>query len=462
MARAKKAVPGISPVMTELSSYIAGALRKPLPDEVTAKTKQLFLDSLGAMISGTRLLPGRKAIAFVKSQGGAREAVVVGTSLMTTVGNAALANGMLAHADETDDSHAASHTHPGCAVIPAALAMAEHTRSSGRALLRAVALGYDICCRLTFALDAPRSWHAGLSTHGFGGTFGAAAAAGALVGLDAHRVRYLLSYAAQQASGSSCLVRDSEHIEKAFDLGGLPASNGARAAVMVAQGFTGLEDVLSGERNFLQTFSPSPDPEALTRELGSRYEIMNTNVKKWSVGSPIQAALDSLLALMTEHKLCAHDVTKVTVRVDPRGAGITNNRAMPAINMQHMLAILLLDGKLGFASAHDEARMKDRKVLAVRKCIDLVPTPELTDARPRRQAIVEVAMRDGRSFSHRTHAVRGTSDNPMSQQEVEEKFRDLVAPVLGARRTQAWIDTVRTFEHVRDVRDLRPMLVKRG
>jgi len=231
---------------------------------------------------------------------------------------------------------------------------------------------------------------------------------------------------------------------------------------MVAQGFTGLEDVLSGERNFLQTFSPSPDPEALTRELGSRYEIMNTNVKKWSVGSPIQAALDSLLALMTEHKLCAHDVTKVTVRVDPRGAGITNNRAMPAINMQHMLAILLLDGKLGFASAHDEARMKDCKVLAVRKCIDLVPTPELTDARPRRQAIVEVAMRDGRSFSHRTHAVRGTSDNPMSQQEVEEKFRDLVAPVLGARRTQAWIDTVRTFEHVRDVRDLRPMLVKRG
>jgi 2-methylcitrate dehydratase PrpD len=165
---------------------------------------------------------------------------------------------------------------------------------------------------------------------------------------------------------------------------------------------------------------------------------------------------------MSEHCLQASDVAKITVRVDPRGAGITNNRPMPAINMQHMLAVLLADGKLGFASAHDEARMNDRRILEIRKRIDLVPTPGLTNARPRRQAIVEIALHDGRRLSHRTHAVRGTSDNPMTWREVEEKFRDLVAPVLGARRAGAWIATVHAIERVDDVRKLRPMLARRN
>ncbi|HEV8518037.1 MAG TPA: MmgE/PrpD family protein [Burkholderiales bacterium] len=454
--------PQISPIMAALSGYIASALRRNVPEAVTEQAKHLILDTMGAMISGTRLAPGRKAVAYVAALGGSKEALVVGTALITSAFNAALANGMLAHADETDDSHAPSHTHPGCSVVPAALAMAERGRSGGTAMLRAVVLGYDVCCRLTMALDAPRSWHAGLSTHGFGGTFGAAAAAGALARLNARQVRHLLSYAAQQASGVSCLVRDSEHIEKAFDLGGLPAQNGVRAATMVAQGFTGVDDVLSGERNFLSTYSINPNPDELIRELGSRFEIMHTNVKKWSVGSPIQAALDSLLALLTEHRLIARDVEKVVVRVDPRGAGIVNDRPMPAINLQHMLAVMLHDGTLGFASAHDEARMQDPRVRALKQRIELVATPELTQARPRRQAIVEITTRDGRTLSHRTYAVRGTADNPMTRSEVEEKFRDLAAPVVGARRAAAVIAAVSDIESIVDMRKLRPLLTKRG
>src|SRR6266581_2167973 len=218
-----------SPVMQRLSAYIAGALRRPLPPPVAEKTKHHLLDTIAAMLSGSRLAPGKKAISFARVLGGTKEAGVAGSRIVTAAANAALANGMLAHADETDDSHSASQTHPGCGVVAAALAMAERERAGGIALLRAVALGYDVCCRLTQSLDAIEFRAAGHSTHSFGPTFGAAAAAGALAGLDERRVRHLLSYAAQQASGISCWMRDEGHVEKAFDFGGMPARNGDAA-----------------------------------------------------------------------------------------------------------------------------------------------------------------------------------------------------------------------------------------
>src|SRR6266702_4264790 len=136
--------------------------------------------------------------------------------------------------------------------------------------LRAVALGYDVGCRLTQSLDAYRFREDGHSTHSFGPMFGAAAAAGALAGLKQSQVRHLLSYAAQQASGVSCWMRDPEHVEKAFDFGGMPARNGVAAAAMVAHGFTGVEDVFAGERNFFVAYRGNP--EELVRALGESYE----------------------------------------------------------------------------------------------------------------------------------------------------------------------------------------------
>src|SRR5437879_2675990 len=288
----------ISPVMRELSAYIAAALPRPLPAAVVEKTKHHILDTIAAMVSGSRLAPGKKAIAYVKILGGVKEACVIGSNVITTAGNAALANGMLAHADETDDSHAPSLTHPGCGIVPAALAMAERERCNGTALLRAVALGYDVGCRLTQSLDAYQFREDGHSTHSFGPMFGAAAAAGALADLRERQVRHLLSFTAQQASGISCWMRDGEHVEKAFDFGGMPARNGVTAATMVAHGFTGVDDVFSGERNFFAAYGRDPNPGELVRELGSTFEIMNTNIKRWSVGSPIQAPLDALLELI--------------------------------------------------------------------------------------------------------------------------------------------------------------------
>ena len=460
----RKKAPDVSAVMREVATYVSRAIRKPLPGAVAEKTKHHVLDTIAAMVSGSRLLPGRKAISYVRTRGGTKEACVIGSGIVTIAEHAALANGMLAHADETDDSHAPSLCHPGCAIVPAALAMAEREKRNGVQLLRAVALGYDVGCRLNMALHAYDFREAGHSTHSFGPMFGAAAAAGALAGLDYDGARHLLSYTAQQTSGVSCWMRDEEHIEKAFDFGGMPARNGVAAAAMVAHGFTAVEDVFAGERNFFVAYDETgrigkaPDPERLARGLGSTYEIMNTNIKRWSVGSPIQAPLDSLLELIRTHNITAAQVDKVVVRVSHQGANTTDNRNMPDICMQHMCAVMLIDGIVTFESAHDAKRMTDRRVLEVRRRVELVGDDELTRAMPSRQGIVEVRLKDGREVRHHTKAVRGTAQNPMTRAEVDEKCHHLVAPILGKQRARRLCDAVWALEGLSNIRNLRPLL----
>jgi 2-methylcitrate dehydratase PrpD len=450
--------------MRELATYMSRALRRPLPKEVVEKTRHHVLDTVAAMVSGSRLLPGKKAISYVKTLGGVKESTVIGSKLVTTAQHAALANGMLAHADETDDSHAPSLSHPGCAVVPAALAMAEREKRNGTQFLRAVALGYDVGSRLNMALHSYDFRDVGHSTHSFGPMFGAAAAAGALAGLSYDQTRHLLSYTVQQTSGVSCWMRDEEHIEKAFDFGGMPARNGVAAASMVAHGFTAVEDVFSGERNFFIAYDERhrigrpPEPERLTRELGSTYEIMNTNIKRWSVGSPIQAPLDALLELIRTQNIRADEVEKLVVRVAHQGANTTDNRHMPDICMQHMCAVMLIDGIVTFASAHDEKRMKDRRVLALRSRIELYGDDALTRALPSRQGIVELKLKDGRELRNHVKAVRGTTHNPMNRQEVDEKCFHLMAPILGKARARKLCDAVWKLEKVANVRSLRPLL----
>jgi 2-methylcitrate dehydratase PrpD len=434
-----------------LSDHIAGALMRALPDAVAKKARHHILDTLAAMVSGTELKPGRLAIDYAATQGGTPEASVVGTRTRTSAVNAALANGMLAHADETDDSHAPSRTHPGCAVVPAALAIAERVHASGEAFLRAVVLGYDVCARVNLALGPDALAMAAHATHSIGGTFGAGAAAGALLGLNAGQVRHLLSYCAQQASGVACNVRDSEHVEKAFDFGGMPARNGVAAATMVAAGFTGVDDVFAGERNFLEAYSAAPDPSQLAGALGERFEILATNIKKWSVGSPAQAALDALTHIIESAPFVTSDVTSIRVHLPARSARTVDNAPMPDINVQHLVALLLADRALTFQSAHDHARMHDLAVLAVRKLIELIPSQELAGAHPPRQAIVEIALRDARVLSHRTRAVRGTADNPMTRAEVEAKALDLMRGPLGSDRAHTLVEACRTIEYSRDM-----------
>ena len=227
-----------------------------------------------------------------------------------------MANGMLAHSDETDDTHSFSQSHPGCSVIPAALAAGEQFGIDGTRFVRAVALGYDIGPRVTATLGR-LSYMAEThrSTHSISGTFGSAAAAACAANLNAQQMRWLLSYTAQQASGLASWQRDTDHIEKAFDFGGMPARNGVTAALLVQAGGTGVEDVFSGADNFFQAFLPKNNAELVIEKLGERYEVTRTSFKKWTVGAPIQAVLDALENIFKKNRVEADQVKQVLVKL---------------------------------------------------------------------------------------------------------------------------------------------------
>src|SRR5215475_3255809 len=448
-------------ITSTLATYMSEASGRKLPDEVVEKTKHVVLDTFAAMISGSDLPPGRFAIQFARGYKGDRVCTVAASNVLCGPIEAALANGMLAHSDETDDTHPFSQSHPGCSVVPAALAVGEQFAIDGNRLLRAVALGYDIGPRVTITLGRlPYMAETHRSTHAISGTFGSAAAAGCAAGLNAKQMRWLLSYTAQQTSGLASWQRDTDHIEKAFDFGGMPARNGVTAALLVQAGGTGVDDVLSGTDNFFQAFVPKNNPTMVVEELGRRFEVMRTDIKKWSVGAPIQAPLDALDTLIKRERFDASQVKQVVVRVATDEAAIVNNREISDINLQHLIAVMLLDKTVSFKAAHDVARMKDPAVLRERAKVQLVPDDELEKLMPQRTAIVEVTLTDGRTVRERVGTVRGTAANPMTRDEVIAKARDLIVPVLGIATFQKLSDTVFALENVKNVNELRPLIQK--
>jgi 2-methylcitrate dehydratase PrpD len=449
----------VSAVMSRLSSYMSDAATRALPSEVAEATKHHILDTFAAMISGADLPPARIALAFARAYKGERIATVAASDVVCGPIEAALANGMLAHSDETDDSHAASHSHPGCAVVPAALAAGEQFGIDGTRFLHAVALGYDIGPRVTITLGGlPYQMESHRSAHSIAEDFGAAAAAGSAAGLNAHQMRWLLDYAAQQAAGIAAWERDTEHVEKSLVFAGMPARNGVTAALLIQLGGSGVEDILSGPDNFLMAFAPKADPEKLVEKLGERYEVTRTSIKKWTVGSPIQAPLDALDNMMKKRAIAPDDVRAVRVRVATSEANTVNNREMPDICLQHMVAVMLLDKTASFEAAHDKPRMQDPAVLKLRVRVELVPDEELEKLYPKRVTVVEVTLNDGTKLTERVEAVRGTPENPMTRDEVIAKCRDLTAGRLGAEKSAKLVEMVMNLERVRDVRELRQVL----
>lgn len=453
----------VSAVMSRLSDYMSAAKDRPLPDAVIEQAKLHILDTFGAMISGAGLPSAKVAFAFAKAHPGEQDATIVGSRMLCSPIEAATVNGMLAHSDETDDSHAPSHSHPGCAVVPAALAAGELYRISGEHFLRAVVLGYDIGTRVLMTLGGAefqsQSHH---DAHSMANTFGACAASGCAAGLDAPQMRWLLDLASQQASGIAAWQRDTEHIEKALVFGGMPARNGVMAAEFIHLGATGVSDVFSGSDNFLMAFAPKADPQGLIDELGQRYEVARTNIKKWTVGSPIQAPLDALDFIMKQHSLQSDSIERVVVRIATSGAKTVDNRQLPDISLQQMLAVMLVDGTVTFKAAHDLARMEDPLVVRERSKIKLVGDDELEKMLPKLVSVVEVSVKDGRTYTKRVDSVRGTVANPMTRGEVIAKFQDLTRPIIGDAPSNRFVDVILNIEKTAELQTIRPVLQGSG
>jgi len=441
----------ISEVMTTLSAYMSRARDRALPSDVTEHATWHILDTFAAIVSGSELAPGRAALKFARAYGGKPVATVACDTLLVGPIEAALVNGTMAHADETDDTLAPGPWHPGSNVVPAALATGEQFGVSGAHFVRSIVLGYDVGTRVMASIQ-PGLANSHKLSYGIAGVFGAGAAAASVAGLDAPQMRWVLSYCAQQSSGIESFPRDPEHIEKGFIFAGMPARSGVTAALLVHSGWNAVNDIMAGPDNFIMANAPTGKPDPLIDKLGERYELMRANIKKWTVGQPIHAPLDALETLLKKQPIDVARIREIVLRYQP--GSITDNSGASDINVQHAVAMMLTDKTLTFRSIHDAARLHDPAIVSLREKIRL--DPGTTTPRP---PLFRITMDDGSVIvQDATGPVLGTAQNPMTRDQLIAKCRDLMAPVLGESQTGRLIEKTLALDSVKNVRELRPLL----
>jgi 2-methylcitrate dehydratase PrpD len=261
--------------------------------------------------------------------------------------------------------------------------------------------------------------------------------------------------AATQASGLSTWRLDTEHVQKALSFGGFPARNGVTAAAMAATGFTAAPETLEGSHNLLRAFCPDPRPDFLTDGLGSMFEIMDTSIKKYPAGQPLQSALEGLFQILTEQNLTVAEIGQIVIRLPEAQARTVNDRAMPDVNAQYLVSVALLDGRLTFEASHDFDRMRSPQVEAIKEKVFLVGDPALSRGYPAmRRAIVEVNTREGAVYRVLVDRVSGSPGNPMSFDDVADKFRGLTEGQLRTPQSEEIIAFVRDLEKQQNVAEL--------
>jgi 2-methylcitrate dehydratase PrpD len=444
----------LSDATASLVAYAAAARRRPLPDDVREATRLHLLDTLAAIVSGSGLSAGIAGRRYALTTEGRPSGSLLGTGASSDPVSAAIANGMSAHADESDDSHETSLTHPGCGILPAALVAAELTPSSGTELENALALGYDVTGRFGEVLcDVMSPFRSSLATHAWGPLFGAGFAAGSLSRFDDARFVTLLSYLIQEASGVTTWTLDQQHVLKSYVFGGMPAGGAIRALRFTQLGFSGSGDVLDpGRRNLLDALGIDTTRAAhLAEGLGERWIMRETDIKSHPIGYPLIAPVSVVERMVREEGVRAEDVTAVRVHYHPDWYTVTARSPMPDVNLPHCLAATLIDGRLTFAASHDESRMADPAVLALRERISLLGPVEHLG---RFDVRVEIELGDRTVTGEQVGDVLGRASNPMSRDQVEAKARELLEPVLGAGRTTALISATRDLDRVADVREL--------
>jgi 2-methylcitrate dehydratase PrpD len=442
--------------------YISDARHRIPSEDAVESAKRHVLDTFLAMISGSQLPAGQKARAYVEAHASAGPCTIIGSEPTARPELAALANGMSAHADETDDVNDISRTHPGASTVPAALASAEAEGATGSEFLRAVMTGYTIgsIISLTAWTSVKAMQKAVRSPHGVGQTFGAAAAAAALAKLPWEDIRIVLAYAAQQSSGFTSFYRDQQHIEKAFASSGMQAHAGVRAVEFVKAGFSGVLDILDGSPSVFDAFGDRGSNEGLVEllEADADYTAL-TDLKRFPSGMPTQAALECVQTLFQENSFNVDQVAKVVVRLPSHGARVVGNRTMPDIDVRYVVAIMLSEGDLSFAASHDYERRRTAGLTGIRDKVELVADSsldgEIDGVFSTRRAQVAIHLTDGRVMEHRVLASYGSRLRPLGWEEMSIKAHRILGWRCAAPQIDELIALMRQLDKVAHVGEIR-------
>jgi 2-methylcitrate dehydratase PrpD len=438
-------------LLQQIADYAVREQTSRLPKEAIHHAKRAVIDWYASLLPGSRVAPAvqlEQALADELDHGRARLA----SGRRATVRAAALINGSAAHAVEFDDIWRNAVYHPGAPVIAAALAVAQSRNATGEEFLRAVIVGYEISTRIGEAVMPShyKYWH----TTGTVGCFGAAAAAATLLGCSREQFMNALGTVGTFAAGLQQAFR-SEANSKPLHAG-RAAEAGALAALAAAKGVTGVHDMLEGEVGFGQAMSVNPDWSKATEALGTRYNITQVTFKNHGCCGHTFPSLDAVIELRNKHGLAPKDIAKVRIATYQGGLDVVDNFEpegdyQAKFSLPYVVAHALIHGSVRI-NAFEPERLNDPGLRALMKKIELKADPELSKRFPRQRAArVEIETVDGRKLAHFQETRKGDPELPLTDAELNDKFLELVTPVLGKAAAQALLDRLWALEKEQDL-----------
>jgi 2-methylcitrate dehydratase PrpD len=427
----------VSSETRELLEFLHGFSTGDVPEDVLHESKRCLIDFLGVAIGASAEPAPTIVLAQMKRLGGEPQAAVFGTNERLRVSDAALVNGVAGHVFDFDDTHIPTILHPSTPLYAAALALSEWRGRPGRELLAAHALGYEVGARVSLALY-PHHYDVGWHMTGTAGTLAAAAASSRLLGLSQDRLAHCMGLASTQAAGHR---EQFGAMTKSFHAGNA-AHSGMLSALLAEAGYTAAPDSLQGRRGMLSVMSSRSTPADLVEALGSRWEIFRNGIKPYACGVVSHPPIDAVRRLGVEQGLTSGDVERIELRVHPLVAELTGKDDPRTglegkFSVQFACSIALLEGAARERQFSDEnVRRADVRDLMAR--IRLVPTDEM----PHEAAAATATTSDGRQLDLLVEAATGTPGNPIPDDELLEKFHDLVDPVLGRAQAASLVEEV--------------------
>lgn len=418
-----------------LARYVVESKLADIPAAVRREATRSILNWMGCAVGGSRHETLDRALAALRPFAGPDQATVVGRRERIDVLHGALLNGISSHVFDFDDTHLKTIIHPAGPVASAILALAEYRPVSGAELLHAFILGVEVECRIGNAVY-PAHYDVGWHITGTAGVFGAAAASGKLLGLTEQQMTWALGIAGTQSSGFREMFGT---MCKSFHPG-RAAQNGLASAFLAQSDFTSSNQVLEAKRGFANVMSTAHNYDEITNGLGRTFEVSLNSYKPFACGIVIHPVIDGCIQLRNEHQLKAEDITRVTVRVNPLVLELTGKKT-PQVGLEgkfsvyHSAAVAVIYGAAGENEYGDDV-VRDPRVVTLRDKVEAVPDKAIHEA----AASVTIALNNGQTVEkHVKHAI-GSLERPMSDQDLEAKFRGLTEGVLSKAETERLLD----------------------
>jgi 2-methylcitrate dehydratase PrpD len=449
-------------VTRTLAGFAANVQYGALEKTLVLHFKKLLLDAVGCGLHGASQSCARIVNEYIREQRGKKEATLWRQRFQGPSANVALGLGVMIHSFDFDDYHNAK-IHPGAPVIPAAVAIGESIGASGKAVIAAMVAGYETMIRVSLATGPNASRLKGWHLTGTTGTFGAAAAAGNLLGLNADEMASALGMAGTQSAGLWAFTVDGA-MSKRFHPG-RAAQSGVMAALLARKGFKGPTQILeAADGGFCRATSDQVDLSLITEGLGTKFLCRDVNIKPYACCASAHSAIDAVFELRKKQRFSPSAVERIRVKT-AEGVKLQcgfEYRAMGTVqaqmSLQYIVAVSLLDGE-ALLGQFSETRIADPEVMDLARRVEIVTNPEMDSLYPGRYANkVELFLKDGQRFEARVDFARGSAEFPMGFSEIAEKFRSLAGPVMEADRVNVLIETVERLELLDNVRELTRML----